>query len=45
MKIYLWNNVRCDWYCGFVVVMAENEAQAREKVLEPPKAFTCQGSA
>uniref|UniRef100_A0A6M3KB88 Uncharacterized protein n=2 Tax=viral metagenome TaxID=1070528 RepID=A0A6M3KB88_9ZZZZ len=30
MRMYLWEDVLCDYTCGMAVVLAKNEKQARE---------------
>ena len=32
MKIYIWENVLCDYTCGMVVVYAKSLSEAREQI-------------
>jgi len=34
MKLFVWENVLCDYTCGLAVVFAEDETQARELMIE-----------
>lgn len=34
MKVYVWDNVLCDWTCGMVVIVARDDDEANRILIE-----------
>lgn len=34
MKLYVWENVSCDWTCGMAVAVARSKAEAIDAVMK-----------
>ena len=33
LRLYVWEEVNCDWTCGIAIALAENEGEAREMLI------------
>ena len=42
LKLFVWENVLCDWQCGHVAVLAFDVEQARSVVRETTEAYQYQ---